>query len=158
MEHGLPTASVARSSQATPARRRGQPCTPQNQPAADPLISPLGCVQTTGATSVVFADAGYQGVAKRPENQGNTIDWQVAMRPGKRRALSESDIDQLRDRVERLKAQVRAKGEHAFRVVKRQFGYTKVRYRGLSKNTAQLRTLFALANLWMARRALMNTG
>jgi IS5 family transposase len=72
--------------------------------------------------------------------------------------LSESDIDQLRDRVERLKAQVRAKGEHAFRVVKQQFGYTKVRYRGLSKNTAQLRTLFALANLWTARRALMNTG
>jgi IS5 family transposase len=65
---------------------------------------------------------------------------------GKRRALSESDIDQLRDRVERLKAQVRAKGEHGFRVVKQQFGYTKVRYRGLSKNTAQLRTLFALAN------------
>lgn len=111
-----------------------------------------------GDEAVVFADAGYQGVAKRPENQGSSIDWQVAMRPGKRRALSESDIDQLRDRVERLKAQVRAKGEHAFRVVKRQFGFTKVRYRGLTKNTAQLRTLFALANLWMARRALMNTG
>ena len=111
-----------------------------------------------GDEDVVFADAGYQGVAKRPENQGSSIDWQVAMRPGKRRALSESDIDQLRDRVERLKAQVRAKGEHAFRVVKRQFGFTKVRYRGLTKNTAQLRTLFALANLWMARRALMNTG
>jgi IS5 family transposase len=111
-----------------------------------------------GDEDVVFADAGYQGVAKRPENQGNTIDWQVAMRPGKRRALGASDIDQLRNRVERLKAQVRAKGEHAFRVVKRQFGYRKVRYRGLSKNTKQLRTLFALANLWMARRALMNTG
>lgn len=111
-----------------------------------------------GDEDVVFADAGYQGVAKRPENPGASIDWQVAMRPGKRRALSESDIDQLRDRVERLKAQVRAKGEHAFRVVKRQFGFTKVRYRGLTKNTAQLRTLFALANLWMVRRALMNTG
>jgi IS5 family transposase len=57
-----------------------------------------------------------------------------------------------------LKAQIRAKGEHAFRVVKRQFGYTKVRYRGLWKNKAQLRTLFAFANLWMARCALMNTG
>jgi IS5 family transposase len=111
-----------------------------------------------GDENVVFADAGYRGVAKRPENQGNTIDWQVAMRPRERRALGESDIEQLRDRVERLKAQVRAKGEHAFRVVKRQFGFTKVRYRGLTKNTAQLRTLFALANLWMARRALMNTG
>ena len=52
----------------------------------------------------------------------------------------------------------RAKGEHAIRVVKRRFGYVKVRYRGLAKNTAQLRTLFALANLWMVRRALLNTG
>jgi IS5 family transposase len=111
-----------------------------------------------GDEDLVFADAGYQGVAKRPENQGNTIDWQVAMRPGKRRALGTSDIDRLRDRVERLRAHVRVKGEHAFRVMKRQFGYTKVRYRGLSKHTAQLRTLFALANLWMARRALLNTG
>jgi IS5 family transposase len=107
---------------------------------------------------VVFADAGYQGVAKRPENQGNTIDGQVAMHSGKRLALGESEIDQLRDRVKRLKEQIRAKREHAFRVVKRQFGYTNVRYRGLSKNTAPLRTLFPLANLWVARRALMITG
>jgi IS5 family transposase len=111
-----------------------------------------------GDEDIVFADAGYQGVAQRPKNQGTSIDWQVAMRPGKRRALGASDIDQLRDRIERLKAQVRAKGEHGVRVVKRQFGYTKVRYRGLSKNTAQLRALFALAILWMARRALMNMG
>jgi IS5 family transposase len=111
-----------------------------------------------GEEEVVFADAGYQGVAKRPENKGKKVDWQVAMRPGKRRALSESTADRIRDQIERLKAQVRAKGEHAFRVVKRQFGFVKVRYRGLAKNTAQLRTLFALANLWMARRGLMNTG
>jgi len=111
-----------------------------------------------GEEEVVFADAGYQGVAKRPENKEKAIEWHVAMRPGKRRALSESKADRIRDRIERMKAQVRAKGEHAFRVVKRQFGYVKVRYRGLAKNTAQLRTLFALANLWMARRALMNTG
>lgn len=50
---------------------------------------------------------------------------------------------------------MRAKVEHAFRVVKRQFGHTKVRYRGLAKNTAQLHTLFALTNLWMVRRQLM---
>jgi len=111
-----------------------------------------------GEEEVVFADAGYQGVAKRPENKETKIKWHVAMRPGKRRALGESTVDRIRDRIEKLKAQVRAKGEHAFRVVKRQFGYTKVRYRGLAKNTAQLRTLFALANLWMARRELMNTG
>jgi len=64
----------------------------------------------------------------------------------------------LRDSIERLKAQVRARGEHAFRVIKRQFGYLKVRYRGLTKNTAQLHTLFALANIWMVRRQLLATG
>ena len=53
------------------------------------------------------------------------------------------------------KASIRAKVEHPFRVIKRQFGFTKVRYRGLMKNTAQLVTLFALSNLWMARRQLM---
>ncbi|MBS3935397.1 MAG: IS5/IS1182 family transposase, partial [Sulfuritalea sp.] len=41
---------------------------------------------------------------------------------------------------------------------KRQFGYVKVRYRGLAKNTAQLTTLFALSNLWMARRVLLTAG
>jgi IS5 family transposase len=51
----------------------------------------------------------------------------------------------------RIKASVRAKVEHPFRVIKRQFGHVKVRYRGLAKNTAQLKTLFALSNLWMAR-------
>lgn len=50
---------------------------------------------------------------------------------------------------------MRAKVEHPFRVVKRQFGYAKVRYRGLAKNTAQVLTLFALSNLWMARRDLL---
>jgi len=53
------------------------------------------------------------------------------------------------------KARLRARVEHPFRVIKRQFGYTKVRYRGLAKNTAQLLTLFALGNLWRARRHLM---
>ncbi len=50
---------------------------------------------------------------------------------------------------------MRAKVEHPFRVIKRQFGYTKVRYRGLAKNTAQVQTLFALSNLWMVRRHLL---
>ncbi len=111
-----------------------------------------------GEEEMVFADAGYQGVAKRTENTGKNVVWHVAMRPGKRRALGASRHAQILDQIERIKTQVRAKGEHAFRVVKRQLGYVKVRYRGLAKNTAQLRTLFALANLWMARRALMNTG
>ena len=56
---------------------------------------------------------------------------------------------------EHRKASVRAKVEHPFRVIKRQFGLTKVRFRGLVKNTAHVVTLFALSNLWMARRQLM---
>lgn len=104
----------------------------------------------------VFADAGYQGVAKREEVQGIEANWHVAMRPGKRRALDkDSPMGAVLDQLEHIKARIRAKVEHPFRVIKRQFGHVKVRYRGLAKNTAQLHTLFALSNLWMARRRLL---
>ena len=56
---------------------------------------------------------------------------------------------------EHSKASVRAKVEHPFRVIKRQFGLMKVRFKGLAKNTAHVITLFALSNLWMARKKLM---
>lgn len=59
------------------------------------------------------------------------------------------------ERWESCKASLRAKVEHPFRVIKRQFGYTKVRYRGLAKNTAPVLTLFSLSNLWMALRQLL---
>jgi IS5 family transposase len=107
-----------------------------------------------GQEAVVFADAGYQGAAKRAEATG--VDWHVAMRPGKRRALDKnSPWGNLLDQAEQLKASVRAKVEHPFRVLKCQFGFTKVRYKGLAKNTAQLITLFALSNLWMARKRII---
>ena len=78
------------------------------------------------------------------------------MRPGKSRALDKnSPWGNLLDKAEQMKASVRAKVEHPFRVIKCQFGFTKVRYKGLAKNTAQLVTLFALSNLWMVRRQLM---
>ena len=84
----------------------------------------------------VFTDAGYQGVEKRPETQGLEVNWQVAMRPGKRKALDKSsEVGRLVDQLERTKASIRAKVEHPFRVIKRQFGYMKVRYKGLMKNT-----------------------
>jgi transposase, IS5 family len=103
----------------------------------------------------VFADAGYQGAHKRPGAR-KRVRWHVAMRPGKRKALDPTNPkDAIADKIEQLKASVRAKVEHPFRVVKRQFGHVKVRYRGLAKNTAQLHTLFALANLWQVRRQLM---
>jgi IS5 family transposase len=85
------------------------------------------------------------------------MTWHIAMRPGKRRALDKENnpVDALRDQVEKIKASIRAKVEHPFRVIKRQFGYVKVRYRGLKKNTLQLKTLFALSNLWMVRHQLL---
>ncbi len=59
----------------------------------------------------------------------------------------------LIDELERVKARIRAKGEHAFRVIKRQFGFTKVSYRGLAKNTAKLHTLFMLGSVDAAQTA-----
>ena len=109
-----------------------------------------------GEESVVFEDAGYQGAVKRPEATG--VAWHVAMRPGKRRVLNKNSLwGSLLDKAEQLKASVRAKVEHPFRVIKCQFGFIKVRYKGLAKNTAQLMTLFALSNVWMARRHLLGT-
>ncbi len=109
-----------------------------------------------GAENVVCADAAYTGVEKREEHAGRHEIWQIAARRstykkhGKRRVLYKA----IR-KIDKAKAQVRAKVEHPLRVIKRQFGYTKVRFRGLVKNTAQLVTLFALSNLWMARRHLL---
>ena len=81
------------------------------------------------------------------------------MRPGLRRALDkDKPVDGLIDQFERIKARIRAKVEHPFRVLKQQFGYVKVRYRGLRKNTAQIVTLFALSNLWMVRHELLAMG
>lgn len=109
-----------------------------------------------GEETDVFADAGYQGVDKREETQDIDVDWHVAMRPGKRRVLDKSTpMGAIMEQLEKTKASIRAKVEHPFRVIKRQFGHVKVRYRGLAKNTAQLHTLFALSNLWMVRRALL---
>ena len=103
----------------------------------------------------VYADAGYQGAGKRPDARSD-VAWHIAMRPGKRRQLDlAKPIEALTEQLERVKAGIRARVEHPFRVLKRQFGHVKVRYRGLAKNTAQLHTLFALANLWLARRKLL---
>jgi IS5 family transposase len=81
------------------------------------------------------------------------------MMPGKRRAIEEdTPMGAILDKLEQTKARIRAKVEHPFRVIKRQFGYVKVKYRGLAKNTANLMTLFALSNLWMVRKRLLNMG
>ena len=100
-----------------------------------------------GGETQVWCDAGYQGVHKREENLGRAVEWQVAMRPGKRRKL---DPESAEASAEKHKASVRAKVEHPFLKVKRIFGYAKVRYRGLAKNTERLALLFGLGNLLTA--------
>jgi IS5 family transposase len=112
-----------------------------------------------GEETDVFADSGYRGVDKREEVQAKhpEVNWHIAMMPGKRRALKkDTPMGAILDKLEKTKASIRAKVEHPFRVIKRQFGYVKVKYRGLAKNTANLMTLFALSNIWMVRKRLLN--
>jgi IS5 family transposase len=92
---------------------------------------------------------------KRPDAKEG-VRWNIAMRPGKHKLLDRTQlVESPSEQIERVKASIRAEVEHPFRVIKRQFGHVKVRYRGLAKNAAQLHTLFALSNLWMVRRDLM---
>lgn len=78
------------------------------------------------------------------------------MTPGKRKSLNKTKPSHaLRDKLEKLKASIRAKVEHPFRVIKCQFGHRKARYRGLAKNTNQLLVMFALSNLWMVRKRIL---
>ena len=106
-----------------------------------------------GQEKTVHADAGYQGAEKRAPKRGRT--WHIAAKRGSVKAMPEGELKDAVKHTEHMKAAVRAKVEHPFRVVKRQFGYQKVRFKGLLKNTAQILTLFALSNLWMSRRMLL---
>ena len=97
-------------------------------------------------------DAGWR-TRQAAAAQAETL---IAERPGKVRTLKQHPRkNKTAINIEYMKASIRAKVEHPFRVIKRQFGYTKVRYRGLKKNTLQLKTLFALSNLWMVRHQLL---
>ena len=104
-----------------------------------------------GGETQVWCDAGYQGVHKRPENRDLEVEWQVAMRPGRRRKLEPGSAEAA---MEKGKASVRAKVEHPFLYIKRHFGYAKTRYRGLAKNTQRLALLLGFANLMRAEQHL----
>ena len=107
-----------------------------------------------GQESEAFGDAAYQGAHERPDAT-ERVRWTIAMRPGKRAALDKTQmLGQWTEQLERLKTGKRVKVEHLFQVITRQFGYGTVRNRGLKKSTAPLTTLFALSNLWMARKNL----
>ncbi|SOT99310.1 transposase [Xanthomonas arboricola pv. fragariae] len=108
-----------------------------------------------GKEDSVFGDSGYTGADKREELQACKAAFFIAARPSTMQAIGNKRERAREQRWEHFKPSVRAKVEHPFRVIKRQFGYTKVRYRGLAKNTAQVLTLFALSNLWMKRKQLV---
>ena len=107
-----------------------------------------------GRESAVFADAGYTGADKRPEHEDREVSWNIAIKRSIIKALPEP-LREWAELVERALSQVRAWVEHPFHVVKNLFHHKKLRYRGLAKNTAQLHTLFALANLVIVKTTLL---
>jgi transposase, IS5 family len=107
-----------------------------------------------GRESDVFADAGYTGADKRPEHEDREVSWNIAIKRSIIKALPKGLRD-LAEPVERALSQVRAWVEHPFHIVKNLFRHNKLRYRGLAKNTAQLHTLFALANLVIVKKTLL---
>ncbi|GAB7546851.1 IS5 family transposase [Cupriavidus sp. 8B] len=116
-----------------------------------------------GEESQVHLDAGYTGVERRDEikqaqGQGTIradISWHVAAKRSKIEKMPAGRWKDLTKAVERKKAQIRARVEHPFHVVKNLFGHKKTRYKGLAKNTAQMFSLFGLANLVIAKKPLL---
>lgn len=102
-----------------------------------------------GDEKFVSGDACYQGAEKREELKDTDVEWLIADRPGKVRALKKRPRkNKTIINIEYLKASIRAKVEHPFRIIKCQFGFIKARYKGLMKNDSQLAMLFTLANLF----------
>jgi IS5 family transposase len=98
----------------------------------------------------VFGDKGYfNNELKRSARQAGVF-WGVSLKASKQHPLSRAN-----KRFNHKMSSIRARVEHVFRVIKRQFGYTKVRYKGIVKNAAQVFSLIGLTNLYLARRALM---
>jgi IS5 family transposase len=103
-----------------------------------------------GNETSVWADKGYVSAEREAAFDGPGRFWGVM-----RKAPKGGKLHPIAETTNRIIAKVRAKVEHPFRVIKRQFGHVKTRYRGLAKNRAQLFTLFALGNLFLVRRKLI---
>jgi IS5 family transposase len=97
----------------------------------------------------VYGDKGYASDARKRAAEGAGVLWAV-----KEKAKPGRELTKRQRARNRRVGKVRAKVEHIFRVVKCQFGYRKVRYRGIEKNGAQLFALFALANIFLVRSRL----
>jgi len=102
---------------------------------------------------VVFGDAGYASDEYKRGARALGMIWRVQDKAKPKGSLG-AGLSASQKKRNRRNSGIRARVEHVFRIVKRQFGYTKVRYRGLAKNTAQVMTLIGLANLYALRRRL----
>jgi len=111
-----------------------------------------------GEERVIYGDSGHIGIEKREAFKDCEAEMRIAMKPGQRRVLPDTPEGRLLDLMEAAKAHVRAKVEHPFRIIKCQFGFRKVFYRGIRKNNLKLTMLFALANLWMMRERCPSTA
>ena len=107
-----------------------------------------------GQEQEAWLDAGYVGVEKREDMQkalsanGQEVRWHIAKRRTTIEKMAEGWQKSLAQAYEKLKAQVRARVEHPFHVIKNIFRYKKTRYKGLAKNDSQINVLFALSNLY----------
>jgi IS5 family transposase len=106
-----------------------------------------------GEERVLYGDQAYWCDADRQAAETAGLRYRVNRRPTKQHPLSPRW-----KAINRARSRVRARGEHAYHVVKRLWGFTKVRYRGLAKNTARVFAAFALANLYLARKRLLPAG
>jgi len=100
-----------------------------------------------GQEQEVFGDQAYWKEADRQRFRAAGVRYRVNRRGTHHRPLTEQQ-----KKINRSRSRTRARGEHAFRIVKRLWGFAKVRYRGLMKNTARAFASFALANLYLVRK------
>jgi IS5 family transposase len=107
-----------------------------------------------GEEKKIWGDAGYQG-------QTETIHEAAPLAQdmtNRRTKNGKGEVDEEQKRENRTKSRVRAKVEWPFRILKRVFGYTKVRYRGIGKNHHWHLAAFALVNLYQHRKRLAPIG
>lgn len=102
---------------------------------------------------VVFGDAGYASDEYKRGARALGMTWRVQDKAKPKGSVG-AGLSASQKKRNRRSSGIRARVEHVFRIVKRQFGYTKTRYRGLAKNAAQVMTLIGLANLYALRRRL----
>jgi len=106
-----------------------------------------------GEERQIYGDQAYWSERDRQSFEARDVRYRVNRRPNPTRPLTERW-----KAINRSRSRVRARGEHAYHVVKRLWGFTKVRYRGLAKNASRAYALFALANLYLIRHRLIPRG